>query len=705
MSSNAWLGGFLLILLVFMPAEYRAQAQIEATGSVAAQSFKQLAPQRDRYEGEPRIAEATAAKLARQVGLSNVTTQTSVGFLRVLTRQPDLKLEQVRVQIAEITPPKRGNSEEQTVTAPGGVAVGGNIENSTINIVNEGSNVFFNLIAGFAPEGPMRRLVVVFEIVCVLGAVFIYRYYVGLLAEGSAPEGSLERRDYDRLRVSLAGDNLATSLYARWLSAFLDRVEQFFDDTGLASRTPFLPNFLRLRTAAPLWSGPALDRCLLLAFVYPAATIFLIWVISGFAGPAEAALTLQPNVAGWLRGLSLVAIGFAIFLFWRVGKRLPQFLGSLGGNKAASNMAAPRAEIFVMWSYTAFAIAALQYAAITIGSINFGVVAIGVIGATSLGLFIAFARRTAIAGIIAIAFASGLAFAGAVLRGVFDIATLAVIGAFAGVGSGAVAMALGVSGSKAIKNGWHGCFLALFFIIMILTFLIAPSVMASFHGWENFSRMLLFLGLFPLLNAPFDWFSVGLTRALLRRGLELKGLWPYFLAIVDASLAAIVVALLAIAMVVCVQSFNEAAVSSGGKTAVLPLDDLLAGIEQNPSAPQYWWIYVVLLSTMVPSLVNLAIGGMAMTRGLPWLGRSLLKWIPENRDVPRYKRPVSALLLTGQWFAGLFLGISAQTILIWIIILRLLPRFGLDLLDMANAVARFDVPTRTRQLFAGLLHI
>jgi hypothetical protein len=29
-----------------------------------------------------------------------------------------------------------------------------------------------------------------------------------------------------------------------------------------------------------------------------------------------------------------------------------------------------------------------------------------------------------------------------------------------------------------------------------------------------------------LLNAPFDWASLGLTRALLRRGLELGGWWP-----------------------------------------------------------------------------------------------------------------------------------------------------------------------------------
>jgi hypothetical protein len=37
--------------------------------------------------------------------------------------------------------------------------------------------------------------------------------------------------------------------------------------------------------------------------------------------------------------------------------------------------------------------------------------------------------------------------------------------------------------------------------------------------------MLLFLGLLTLLNAPFVWVSLGLTRALLRWGLELGGWW------------------------------------------------------------------------------------------------------------------------------------------------------------------------------------
>lgn len=46
------------------------------------------------------------------------------------------------------------------------------------------------------------------------------------------------------------------------------------------------------------------------------------------------------------------------------------------------------------------------------------------------------------------------------------------------------------------------------------------------------------------------WTSLGLMRALPRRGLELGGWFPYFLALAEALSAAFIIALLAITMVV-----------------------------------------------------------------------------------------------------------------------------------------------------------
>jgi hypothetical protein len=132
------------------------------------------------------------------------------------------------------------------------------------------------LLAGFVPGGPLRTLVLVIEgLRVVVVAPFIFKYYLGILAQGAEPEGSIERQDYERLRAGLAGDNLAARLYAKWLTKFLDWIERFFGDRGMADRTLF-PHAFGLKKPAPLWTAPALDRCLLLALIYPIATIFLI---------------------------------------------------------------------------------------------------------------------------------------------------------------------------------------------------------------------------------------------------------------------------------------------------------------------------------------------------------------------------------------------------------------------------------------------
>ncbi|HEY4847153.1 MAG TPA: hypothetical protein VIH87_04980 [Methylocella sp.] len=106
---------------------------------------------------------------------------------------------------------------------------------------------------------------------------------------------------------------------------------------------------------------------------------------------------------------------------------------------------------------------------------------------------------------------------------------------------------------------------------------------------------------------------------------------------------------------------------------------------------------------MIPSLVNLAIGGMAFTRGIPWLARLLSQWIPAERAVPDYKRQLAAIGLTAQMFAGAGLGIAAQAFLALGLIFHVMPWMGLDLLDMARAVAAFDLPARMGKLFAGFL--
>ena len=122
----------------------------------------------------------------------------------------------------------------------------------------------------------------------------------------------------------------------------------------------------------------------------------------------------------------------------------------------------------------------------------------------------------------------------------------------------------------------------------------------------------------------------------MRRGLELGGWWPYVLALADACLAAVVIATLALTMVMGVQAFDALAVHGGGKP-ILPLDTLFDGVAANPTAPEYWWLYALLLSTMIPSLVNLVIGGTSLVRGVPGVSSLLLRFMPERGNVARVR--------------------------------------------------------------------
>jgi len=232
--------------------------------------------------------------------------------------------------------------------------------------------------------------------------------------------------------------------------------------------------------------------------------------------------------------------------------------------------------------------------------------------------------------------------------------------------------------------------------------LAAAGMLGQAEGWPLSGALLLFFGLLTVINAPFDWAALGLTRALLRRGLELGGWYPYALALADALAAAGVIALLAVVSVLGVQAFGDLAAHAGGEKArILPLGPLFDGIAANPSAPEYWWAYAMLFSTMIPSLLNLMIGGASLLRGVPWLTAALLRAMPERRAPRSFDRTWIAGVLTAQVLLGVLLGIAVQAFLVYVVIVLLLPVFGLDLLGLARAVAAPDLPGALLAWIAG----
>jgi hypothetical protein len=350
-----------------------------------------------------------------------------------------------------------------------------------------------DLIAGFVPEGPLRTAVFVVYGLCAAVAPFIFEYYLGVLAQGASPKGSIESQDYDKLRAGLKEGNIATWLYAKWLMKFLDWIDQFFGDAGLADRTLF-PHAFGLRRPAPLWTAWSFDRCLFLTYVYPIATIFVIWTVSSHAGPAELALGLKPGIAGWLRGLNAASAGVVGFATWRllksesqtsVASTFSRFAFGTGASVSANTMAA--------LCYIAAAIVlAITFGTAGAGAVVFGVaVAAAVAGSGRIGGPIAVA--------VAVPVALGLAFGLAGARR----DTVAFVAAAAAIFSTSFLLLAGL----AIKHQSQGIYLLFFIPAMIVTCL-ALAPLLPLQTWTYSGPLLLFLGLLPLINAPFNWASL-----------------------------------------------------------------------------------------------------------------------------------------------------------------------------------------------------
>lgn len=108
----------------------------------------------------------------------------------------------------------------------------------------------------------------------------------------------------------------------------------------------------------------------------------------------------------------------------------------------------------------------------------------------------------------------------------------------------------------------------------------------------------LFLGVLPLINALFDALSYGVTLALLRRGL--RGQLPVLFGFVDVLVALVMFLALGAAMVLVIAGLNAV-----GAAPVFDLAGLFAGLRAAPG--DYWWLYLMLFSTLLPTAIHLII--------------------------------------------------------------------------------------------------
>lgn len=196
-------------------------------------------------------------------------------------------------------------------------------------------------------------------------------------------------------------------------------------------------------------------------------------------------------------------------------------------------------------------------------------------------------------------------------------------------------------------------------MVAVLAPFLAICLSIGFLPWENVSSesrsLFLFLAVLPLTNALFDALSYGVTLVLTQVGL--RG-WALLCAFLDIIAALLLFLLLGAALVVIVAGMRQ-----GAGVAFVDLGGLLA---QAGDWRNYWWLYAMLFSTAVPTMIHLVIASFSLQALVPSGARNwICKEIREAREGDIVSGLVATLSLGTLWFLSLALPLVMLTGLIW----------------------------------------
>lgn len=488
----------------------------------------------------------------------------------------------------------------------------------------------------------------------VLGVVLLLSLTAGLVAWTDARLRVAERGPNRDQMIRWLERDTFRDFYRLFIAHGLDWLDRCLGDVGRADLS-WRRNFGG-QPSVPDWTGPALDTCALLAVIYPMATVWLVWAFSGEGGPIADLLGLQAGADLWRR----ILVCFAVLALVAV---------------LVLTMKA-RGRRSVTWLAVSAAGGLFGVAAFAIGSS-------GHIGASRIGGIVVTATCViAVAG----AAASG-GPAGAAIR-----RTGPGTGAGAGVIAGAVCMSAVLAGAVSLDWLPGGVF------AFVLTLSIAHRAgIAGRLGWfwVVFAPLAMFVGykalsvgasagvarsqltpvltfvVLPLANLPFDFASLGLTRALLRWGCRPGSPSPFFVGLLDLGAALVLIFPLAVTLIIAVQAADANVFRHSGTTLV-NLPYVLGLMQDEPWDPVHSWIYVLLASTLIPSLVNASVGTLSlMTAWADPLRRWMLGTLraadqrPDGWTGYAADRHWVAAAWAAQVFAAVFLTLCAFWSLVW----------------------------------------
>ena len=371
----------------------------------------------------------------------------------------------------------------------------------------------------------------------------------------------------------LAPDRNLRELYLPALRHALAATDRYLRDAGVPNQG--ISRSVRLSEPRPFWTVWSFDRIAAVALIYPTLSFALAWALGGDTGSLGEAIGLVREAAQWQRlsGLLCGVIVIACFLkayrsdgslefFWMIAGV------SIGGGAGSL--------LFSVNSYP-----------------------ILIIFTVALSFHAATSKWSSTTPFVLIYTASG--------------AVSSETSAAFGLVSALLMIGFGRKYTEVLFvriNKMYALFWCIILIVTIYSVYIGLR-MGIRDETKNRAALLILLVLVPLVNMPFDWASVGLTRLLLRIGCE-PGRWsPLWLGLLDLLIGALLIIPLALSLIVALQAADHLIVSAGGKPIVAVLATI-RGIAAHWQDSANWWVYVTLFSTLIPSILNGIIGAFSL---------------------------------------------------------------------------------------------
>lgn len=174
----------------------------------------------------------------------------------------------------------------------------------------------------------------------------------------------------------------------------------------------------------------------------------------------------------------------------------------------------------------------------------------------------------------------------------------------------------------------HGYLAPISYAVLPLVTVAAMALSVAFIERPDY---FIVLGLIPIINAIFDFFSIGLTRWALRSGLKAVGMNTIFYSVLDLFAALLIFLALGCSFIVVFHFVNGVAewVSPDQTSKVLDFRQKFQQISLRGDA--YLWLYWSFLTTLIPTLFHASVAVWAIGPAL--LPESVRKnWIAQISD-------------------------------------------------------------------------